>query len=116
MSRISCALTTNFATAAVLSDTALIWPWNTHMSGCLRCQAHVASVKATRRRLGEMRTESVSAPVGFEPSAALMLDPTSIATESKLGAGRHLAAVSAGVAAAALAAAWIWRRTQAKSA
>lgn len=130
MSRMSCALTANFATAAVLSDTALNWPWIAHVNGCLRCQAHMASVRATRRRLGEMRKETASPPVGFDPSVALKLDPKSavsksivtkstvtrpVATTSSSGAGRQMAAVSAAIAAAALAAAWIWRRTQAKS-
>ena len=42
------------------------WPLRSHTGQCIKCQAHVASVRATRRRLAELGNEQVATPVGFE--------------------------------------------------
>jgi hypothetical protein len=115
MSRLYCAVASNFLTASVLTGARLAWPWRSHLSGCLRCQAHLASVRATRRRLGDMRFENVGLPSGFDQTVTLALDLPVVDSTIKSGSGRQAAAASAAVAAAALAAAWMWRRAQDKS-
>lgn len=109
-----CAVATNALTASVLMENPVGWPWNSHLAGCLRCQAHLASVKATRRRLRDMRTEMVSPPAELLENVALAMDLHPSA-EVAAGIGRRRAAVSAALAAAALAAAWMWRRAQDRS-
>lgn len=114
MSRLYCALATNALTASVLTEKPVGWPWNSHIAGCLRCQAHLASVKATRRRLRDMRTEMVSPSAELLENVTLAMDlhPSAEMTAST---GRRTAAASAAIAAAALTAAWMWRRAQDRS-
>ena len=114
MSRLYCAVASNFLTASVLSEARLTWPWRSHLIGCLRCQAHLASVRATRRRLGDMRFEKVGLPSGFDQTVAGALDLPADST-IRAGSARRAAAASAAVAAVALAVAWMWRRAQDKS-
>jgi anti-sigma factor RsiW len=115
MSRLFCAVASNFLTASVLSEARLTWPWRSHLTGCLRCQAHLASVKATRRRLGDMRFENVGLPSGFDQTVTSALGVPVVDSTIRGGSGRRAAAASAALAAVALAAAWMWRRAQNKS-
>jgi hypothetical protein len=115
MSRLYCDVASNFLTASVLSEARLTWPWRSHLRGCLRCQAHLASVRATRRRLGDMRFENVGLPSGFDQTVTGALGGPVVDSTSWDGSGRRAAAASAAVAAVALAAAWMWRRGQDRS-
>jgi hypothetical protein len=115
MSKVYCTMAANALTASVLSESPLPWPWNSHLESCLRCQAHLASVKATRRRLNEMRTEGIGTPAELvdRVSLAMELHPAGGAIGPRFG--RRAAATSAALAAVALAAAWMWRRAQDRS-
>jgi hypothetical protein len=112
MSRLYCVLTSNLLTASVLSGSQLGWPWNEHIGGCIRCQAHVASLKATRRRLGEMRNETVAPPPGLDRTIALSLDLAPPAAV-RGGAGARVAASA--VTAGVLTVVWMWRRARSRS-
>ena len=114
MSGLYCVVATNALTASVLKENPVKWPWTAHLAGCLRCQAHLASVKATRRRLRDMRADMVSPPTELLENVTLAMDLHASASVTA-GTGRRRAAASAAIAAAALAAAWMWRRAQDRS-
>ena len=101
-----CAVIRNLLTATVLAGDDPGWPLRSHTRQCLGCQAHVASVRATRRRLGEFGDEQLATPPGFE---ALVM--AGLEGEFQLAStGRWVKAAGASMAAALLAALWMRRR------
>lgn len=104
---IRCVVYRNLLTAVVLAGEEPGWPLGSHIGQCIRCQAHVASLRATRRRLAELGNERIAAPVGFESQVMDSLEQT---TEPQVTNGRWVRAAGASMAAALLAAVWMRRR------
>ncbi len=102
-----CWLIRNLLTAAVLAGEDPGWPLRSHTRQCLGCQAHAASVRATRRRLGELGNEQVAVPSGFEARVMGSLEEE---FQPLAPTGRWVRAAGASVAAALLAALWMRRR------
>ncbi|HEY7563694.1 MAG TPA: hypothetical protein VIA81_02095 [Acidimicrobiia bacterium] len=116
MSRFVCRLTSPIATFALVNDGPLPWPLRSHARSCLQCQAHLASVRITRRRLREMRAETATPPEGFDPGVADQLEQaTRWAPPTSFRPAATRVATSAAAAGLAIAAAWWWRRTRAGS-
>ena len=109
---IRCALYRNLLTAAILAGEDPGWPLRSHTGRCIKCQAHVASLRATRRRLAEMGNERIASPVGFESQVMNSLE-TSI--QPLPPNGRWVRAAGASMAAALLAAVWMRRRATARA-
>lgn len=109
---IRCVVYRNLLTAVVLAGEEPGWPLGSHTRQCIRCQAHVASLRATRRRLAELGNERISAPVGFESKVMERLENP---TEPQPPSGRWVRAAGASMAAALLAAVWMRRRALART-
>ena len=110
---IRCALARSLLTAALLAGEEPRGPIGSHSAHCIKCQAHVASLRATRRRLSEMGKERVEAPAGFQVQVLNGLEGES--ARLPLGTGRWVRAAGASMAAALLAAAWVRRRAVARA-
>jgi hypothetical protein len=104
---IYCWVIRNLLTAALLAGEDPGWPLRSHTRQCLGCQAHAASVRATRRRLGELGNEQVAVPSGFEARVMGSLEEK---FQPLAPPGRWVRAAGASVAAALLAALWMRRR------
>ncbi|HUP17594.1 MAG TPA: hypothetical protein VM848_16290 [Acidimicrobiia bacterium] len=109
---IRCVVYRNLLTAVVLAGDEPGWPLGSHTGKCIRCQAHVASLRATRRRLAELGNERITAPVGFESQ---VMDSLEHLAESPVQNGRWVRAAGASMAAALLAAVWMRRRALART-
>jgi anti-sigma factor RsiW len=109
---IRCALYRNLLTAAILAGEDPGWPLRSHTGQCIRCQAHVASLRATRRRLAELGNESIPSPVGFESQVMTRLENLIDPLPPR---GRWVRAAGASMAAALLAAVWMRRRATARA-
>ena len=109
---ITCVLIRNLLTAAVLAGEDPGWPLRSHTSQCLGCQAHAASVRATRRRLGELGDHQIATPTGFEARVMRSLEDES---QRLAPTGRWVRAAGASMAAAVLAALWMRRRATARA-
>ena len=113
---IRCTLLRNLITASVLADEEPGWPVASHAGHCIKCQAHVASLRATRRRLSEFGSEGVTQPLGFETlvldrlDGPLRPDPSHAGWRSMV----WLRAAGASMAAAVVAAVWMHRRATAR--
>ena len=107
-----CATIRNLLTAAVLAEKDPGWPLRSHTRQCLGCQAHVASVRATRRRLREFGDEQIASPPGFEARVMAGLERE---FQPLASTGRWVKAAGASMAAALLAALWIRRRAIART-
>ena len=108
---IYCVVIRNLLTAAVLAGEDPGWPLRSHTRQCLGCQAHVASVRATRRRLGELGDEQIAAPAGF---AARVMGSLEEELQPFSSTGRWVRAAGASMAAALLAVLWMRRRATAR--
>jgi hypothetical protein len=108
---IRCVVFRNLLTAIVLAGEEPGWPLRPHIGQCIRCQAHVASLRATRRRLAELGSERVAAPAGFESQ---VMDSLARLAEARVPNGRWIRAAGASMAAALLAAVWMRRRALAR--
>jgi hypothetical protein len=104
---IRCALVQNLLTAAVLAGEDPGWPIRSHADQCIKCQAHAASLRATRRRLSELGHEQITPPVGFEIQ---VMDGLESAFPPASANFRWARAAGASMAAALLAAVWMRRR------
>ena len=114
---IRCTLLRNLITAAVLADEQPGWPEASHTGHCIKCQAHVASLRATRRRLSELGSEQAMLPLGFETLVMDRLDGGG-RREPSHGPWRSMVwprAAGASMAAAVVAAVWIHRRATARA-
>ena len=109
---IPCALYRNLLTAAVLSGDEPGWPLGYHTGQCLRCQAHMASLRATRRRLSELGKEQVAAPSGFEDQ---VMNNLGRPIQPQATRPRWARAAGASMAAALVAAVWMRRRATART-
>ena len=107
---IRCGAFRNLLTAVVLAGEEPGWPLRSHIGQCIRCQAHVASLRATRRRLAELGNEQIAAPTGFHNQVMDRLEEP----EPQVPNGRWVRAAGASMAAALLAAAWMRRRALAR--
>ena len=109
MRQLRCAMVGQLVTASILTDRPLPSLAAGHQTRCLRCQAHSASIRATRRTLpGLMRTREVP-PIEIE--AAVL--GTALVTSANAAAKPWLPAAVA--TAVVLAAAWAWRRREARA-
>ena len=104
---IRCVVYRNLLTAVVLAGEEPGWPLGSHVGQCIRCQAHVASLRATRRRLAELGNERIVAPAGFESQ---VMDSLEYSTAPEVPNGRWVRAAGASMSAALLAAVWMRRR------
>ena len=114
---IRCTVLRNLITAAVLADEEPGWPVASHTGHCIKCQAHVASLRATRRRLSDLGSERVIQPPGFETMVMDRLDGVS-RPEAFHSRGRSMVwprAAGASMAAAVVAAVWMRRRATARA-
>ena len=114
---IRCTVMRNLLTSAVLADEDPGWPVASHAGSCLKCQAHVASLRATRRRLSELGSEGVLPPLGFEDLVMECLDGAFRPGPSH-GRWRSVVwprAAGASMAAAVVAAVWMRRRATARA-
>jgi anti-sigma factor RsiW len=108
---IRCLAYRNLLTAVVLAGEDPGWPLRSHTGQCIKCQAHVASVRATRRRLAELGNEQVATPIGFESQ---IMESLGRRAEPQAPNGRWVRAAGA-MAAALLAAVWMRRRAVART-
>jgi len=108
---IRCVVYRNLLTAVVLAGDEPGWPLGSHTGQCIKCQAHVASLRATRRRLAELGNERIAAPAGFE---SRVMDKLEKAAEPQVPNGRWVRAAGASMAAALVAAVWMRRRALAR--
>jgi MYXO-CTERM domain-containing protein len=104
-----CAVVAQLVTASILTGRSLPALATGHQTSCLRCQAHSASLRSTRRALAGLgKTRHVpppeieaavlgTAPVPSTDATAKPWLPTAVAT------------------AVVLAAAWAWRRREAQA-
>jgi len=108
---IRCGIFRNLLTAVVLAGDEPGWPLRSHVGHCIRCQAHVASLRVTRRRLAELGNEPIAAPAGFESQ---VMDNLEMPVDPQIPNGRWVRAAGASMAAGLLAAVWMRRRAVAR--
>ena len=110
---IRCGLIQNLLTAAVLAGQDPGWPIGAHAGHCIKCQAHLASLRSTRRRLSELGSESIPTPVGFEARVMDRLEYPfmPVPANSRWGAR----AAGASMAAAVVAALWMRNRATSRA-
>ena len=106
-----CVVFRNLLTAVVLAEEEPGWPLRSHVGQCIRCQAHVASLRATRRRLAELGNAAIEAPAGFESQVMQNLEKP---IDPQIANGRWVRAAGASMAAALVAAVWMRRRAVAR--
>ncbi len=109
---IRCVVYRNFLTAVVLAGDEPGWRLGSHTGQCIRCQAHVASLRATRRRLADLGNERITTPVGFDRQ---VMDGLGHLPQPPMQSGRWVRAAGASMAAALLAAVWVRRRALART-
>jgi anti-sigma factor RsiW len=111
-----CAVFRNLITASVLADEDLRGPVASHAGHCIKCQAHVASLRATRRRLSEIRSEAVAPPAGLESLVIDRLDGAVGTDRSRPRMRSKIWTPAAGAMATAIVAAlWMHRRAVART-
>jgi hypothetical protein len=66
MASLRCALSSQVITASVLTERKVPAMVRRHQSRCLRCQAHHASLRNTRRALAGLRQEQEPAPARLQ--------------------------------------------------
>lgn len=109
MRQLRCAMVEQLVTASILADRPLPTLATGHHTSCLRCQAHSASIRSTRRALaGLLKTRGVP-PLEIE--AAVL--GTALVASTDPAAKPWLPAAVATVVV--LAAAWAWRRREARA-
>ena len=108
---IRCVFYRNLLTVAVLAGDDPGWPLRSHTGQCIKCQAHVASLRATRRQLAELGKEQIAAPAGFESQ---VLNSLGRPVQPQPPRARWVRAAGASMAAALLAALWVRRRAIAR--
>ncbi len=106
-----CVLFRNLLTAVVLAGEEPGWPLRSHIGQCIRCQAHAASLRATRRRLAELGNVRIEAPAGLELQ---VMDNLEKPIDPQVPTSRWLRAAAASMAAALVAALWMRRRALAR--
>ena len=106
-----CVVFRNLLTAVVLAGEEPGWPIRSHIGQCLRCQAHGASLRATRRRLAELGNARIEAPPGFELQ---VMDTLERPIDPQGPNSRWVRAAGASMAAALVAAVWMRRRALAR--
>ena len=107
-----CAFYRNLLTAAILAGEDPGWPLASHTGNCIRCQAHVASLRTTRRRLAELGQEQIRTPQGYELN---IMESLGTSPSLRSVRPRWARAASASVAATLLAVFWIRRRATARA-
>ena len=108
---IRCVVFRNLLTATVLAGESPGRPLRSHIGQCIRCQAHVASLRATRRRLAELGNERIAVPAGLE---SRVMDKLEKRAEPQVPGGVWVRAAGASMAAVLLAAVWMRRRALAR--
>ncbi|HKY47459.1 MAG TPA: hypothetical protein VJQ79_05680 [Acidimicrobiia bacterium] len=106
-----CVLFRNLLTAVVLAGDEPGWPLRSHIGHCIRCQAHVASLRSTRRRLAELGNARIEAPAGLE---LRVMDNLEKPIDPQVPDSRWLRAAGASMAAALVAGLWMRRRALAR--
>jgi MYXO-CTERM domain-containing protein len=109
MRQLRCALVGQLVTAAILTDRSLPELATGHQTSCLRCQAHSASIRATRRTLAGLSKTREVPPIEIE---AAVLGTALVASTDAAAKPWLPAAVATAVV---LAAAWAWRRREARA-
>jgi MYXO-CTERM domain-containing protein len=109
MRQLRCAMVGHLVTASILTDRALPALATGHQTSCLRCQAHSASIRSTRRALAGLARIREVPPIEIE--AAVL--GTALVASTEAAAKPWLPAAVA--TAAVLAAAWAWRRREARA-
>ena len=109
MRQLRCAIVGQLVTASILTDRPLPALATGHQTSCLRCQAHSASIRATRRTLAGLTKTREVPPIEIE--AAVL--GTALVTSVDAAAKPWLPAAVA--TAVVLAAAWAWRRREARA-
>jgi hypothetical protein len=104
-----CFVVENLVTAALVAERSLPRLASGHQARCLRCQAHGASLRSTRRVLAGMAPTRELAPPELEGA---ILGTALVAGATTGGKTWLPAAVGAVVV---LAAAWIWRHRDARA-
>jgi len=96
-------------TATMLAERPLPRLAADHQTSCLRCQAHGASIRSTRRALAGLANIREVPPVEIEDAVlgTVLVVPTDTAAKPWFPAAVATAVV--------LAAAWAWRRREARA-
>ncbi|HKX75011.1 MAG TPA: hypothetical protein VJR05_06435 [Acidimicrobiia bacterium] len=105
MRTVACAVCSHFITAALLTGRELAGPVRHHQSGCLRCQAHAASLRSSRRLMAGLSEPLHPPPRGLRQQVMGTLEG-----DPKLPPDSHWwpAAATTGAAVVVLMA-WRWR-------
>lgn len=99
--------------ARVDSDGSLGSRFDTHMAGCLTCQAEAARYRKMYRSLAGLATLTEQPPHGFAPDVAAALGADTSRGRSPSRRGRVAAATGAIAATAAgVVAVALWRRAR----
>lgn len=109
MRKLRCVVVGQVVTAALLSDRPLSYLVAGHQDRCLRCQAHGASIRSTRRALANMANTREVPPLELETA---VLGTALVAGTEVEGKAWFPAAVAAAVL---VAAAWAWRHREARA-
>ena len=96
-------------TASILAERPLPALATGHHTSCLRCQAHSASIRSTRRALAGLSRTRELPPVAIETA---VLGTALVASTDSAAKPWLPAAVATAVV---LAAAWAWRRREARA-
>jgi hypothetical protein len=107
--KLRCLLVGNVVTGSMLTERPLPRFVSGHQARCLRCQAHGASVRTTRRVLAGMATKHEVPPPDLE--AAVL--GTALVAGAASGGKTWLPAAAGAVVV--LVAAWAWRRREARA-
>ena len=112
MRPVRCLVCSQLVTAAVLAGRPSFSLVARHEVHCLRCQAHRASLRITRRTLGSFGAVKERPPAVIAQGVLGSIVASHPAALGPSGSDRPWWPAAAGVAFAALAA-WGWRRSQA---
>jgi MYXO-CTERM domain-containing protein len=107
--QLRCVIVGQLVTASILADPPLPSLATGHQTSCLRCQAHSASVRATRRTLAGLSKIREVPPIEIETA---VLGTALVASTDAADKPWVPAAVATAVV---LAAAWAWRRREARA-
>jgi MYXO-CTERM domain-containing protein len=109
MRQIRCVMVGQLVTASILTERPLPGLATSHQTSCLRCQAHSASLRATRRTLAGLSKTREMPPIEIEMAVL----GTTLVASTDAAAKPWLPAAAA--TAVLLAAAWVWRRREARA-